>query len=170
MTAIIVEDGSIVTGANSYITVSGVGVYALDYGYTTWATTTATIQTQSLFRGMRYIEGINFKGFKSTEDQSLAFPRTELYDKDGYLIEDDSIPLAIIHALCEATILSLPTSDVILQPATNQESYRTKLDIAGAIKEEWDTKGRPIRDRSTIISDMLKGLIYSNTMIVVERG
>jgi hypothetical protein len=170
MTAIIVEDGSIVTGANSYVTVSGVGVYALDYGYTTWSTSTATVQTQSLFRGMRYIEGLNFKGFKSTEDQSLAFPRSDLYDKDGYLLEDDTIPLAIVNALCEATILSLPTSDVILQPATNQESYRTKLDIAGAIKEEWNTKGNAIRDKSTIITDMLKGLVYSNNIIVVERG
>jgi len=33
---IVIEDGSVVLDANSYITVSGVDSYASDYGYSSW--------------------------------------------------------------------------------------------------------------------------------------
>jgi len=167
--AIIVEDGSIVSGANSYTTVSGVDSYATDYGYTDWTAVSSTIKTQSLLRAMRYIEGLSFKGIRQTEGQALEFPRSDLYDKDGYLIEENTIPLSIVKALCEVCILSLPGSDVDLQPAKNSDDKRTKLVIADVITEEWKL-GNISRERSTIVMDMLKGLVKSNSIVEVERG
>ena len=170
MTDIIIEDGSIVSGANSYITVSGVNVYASDYGYSDWDSASDTIKQQALFKGMRYIEGLSFKGTRQTEDQELAFPRSDLYDSDDYLIEEDTVPSKVIKALCEASILSLPDSDIILQPATDRDDYRKKLNIAGVIIEEWDTDRGLIRSKSIAINDILKGLVKSSFIVEVKRG
>lgn len=170
MTDIIVEDGSIVSGANSYITVSGVGVYATDYGYSDWTNSSATIKQQALFKGMRYIEGLSFKGIRQTEDQELAFPRSDLYDNDNYLIDDDVVPSKVVKALCEASILSLPDSDITLQPAVDRDDYRKKLNIAGVIIEEWDTDRGLMKNKSIAINDILKGLVKSSFIVEVERG
>lgn len=118
---------------------------------------------------MRYIEGLSFKGIRQTEGQALEFPRSDLYDRDGYLIEENTIPLSIIKALCEVCILSLPNSGVDLQPAVNSDDKRTKLVIADVITEEWKL-GNIGRERSTIVMDMLKGLVKSNSIVEVERG
>ncbi len=169
MPTIIVEDGSIVENANSYTTVSGVDVYATDYGYTDWTAVSNTIKIQSLLRAMRYIESLSWKGVRSTADQPLEFPRSDLYDRDGYLIDETTIPLSVIKALCEVCILCLPNSDVDLQPALNSDNQRKKLVIADVITEEWQI-GRIVREKSTVVLDLLKGLINGSNIVAVERG
>jgi len=169
MTDIIVEDGSIVANANSYVTISGTDAYALDYAYADWTAATETVKTQSLFRGMRYIESLSFKGTKQTEGQALAWPITDLYDIDGYLIEDNTIPAQVVKATYEAAIICLPTSGIDLQPNKDADDYRTKLNIAGVVTEEWYNRGR-LTNKSTIITDLLKGLIKSSYIIEVQRG
>ena len=168
MADIIVEDGTIVDNSNSYVTVSGVDSYAVDYGYSDWTASSATVKGVALLKAMRYIEGLSFKGVRSTESQSLSFPRSDLYDKDGYLVADDSIPAVVVKATCECSILSLPTSDIELQPAQTSDDKRSKLNIADVITEEW--RAGVSRDKSTVVMDLLKGLVKSSTTIEVERG
>ena len=165
---IIVEDGTIVEYSNSYVTVSGVDSYAIDYGYSDWTASSTSVKGVALLKAMRYIEGLSFKGVRSTESQSLSFPRSDLYDKDGYLIADDSIPAVVVKAVCECSILSLPTSDIELQPAQTSDDKRSKLNIADVITEEW--RAGVSRDKSTVVMDLLKGLVKSSTTIEVERG
>ncbi len=170
MTEIIVEDGSVVANANSYVSVSGVDVYATDYGYSDWTSATDTVKTQSLLRGMRYIEGLNFKGTRANDDQKLAFPRYDLYDRDGYLIDDDVIPDRLIDAVCEAAICSLPDTDVDLQPTRSRDDYRKKVDVAGVVVEEWYASANGLRNNSRVIQDLLVGLVKNNVIVDVERG
>jgi len=167
---IVIEDGSVVLDANSYITVSGVDSYASDYGYSSWGTTTDTIKEQSLLRGMRYIEGLSFKGCRSTEDQSLAFPRSDLYDRDDYLIDSTTVPAKVISAVCEAAIMSLPTSDIDLQPSRSKDDYRKKIEIAGIVVEEWFADSTGIITNSKIIQDLLVGYLNSRFIVEVLRG
>lgn len=169
MTDVIVEDGTIVANANSYTTISGIDLYAADLAYTDWLAATEEVKKQSLFKGMRYIESLSYNGVKLTQDQALEWPRADLYDRNGYLLAEDTIPTMLIKAVCEAAIISLPTSEVELQPNKDIDDYRTKLDIAGAVTEEWYNRGR-IKNKSTIIIDYLKGLIGSQFIVQVQRG
>ena len=169
MTDVIVEDGSIVANSNSYTSISGVDTYALDYAYSDWTAATETVKKQSLFKGMRYIESLSFKGVKQTEDQTLEFPRSDLYDRNDYLMDEDFIPSGLINATYEAAIASLPTTTVELQPSKNSDDYRTKLNIAGAITEEWYSRGR-IKDRNTVITDFLRGYVDSQYIVEIQRG
>lgn len=83
---IIVEDGSIVSGANSYVSEAELTAYALARGVTLTAGT-----EQLLIEAMDYIEAQNFIGTKQTATQPLQWPRTDVYI-DGYYVQSTIIP------------------------------------------------------------------------------
>lgn len=84
--SIVVEDGTIVTGANSYVTTTELSTYATDRGITILGTTSILV-----LQAMDYIEAQNFKGYKKTAAQPLVWPREYVYI-DGYLFDNDGIP------------------------------------------------------------------------------
>lgn len=73
---LVVEDGSGVTGANTYVDRADAIVYAADRGVTLAddATTDA-----ALLNGMAYLNGLKFKGFPVSPFQTNAFPRDGIY-------------------------------------------------------------------------------------------
>ena len=78
MATIIVEDGSVVAGANSYVTEAELTTYAADRGITLTAATDVL-----LIKAMDYIESLSFIGTKFSEGQSLQWPRSNVYI-DGF--------------------------------------------------------------------------------------
>jgi hypothetical protein len=118
---IIVEDGSQVAGANSYISESFLTVYAEDRGITLTQTASALI-----YRSMSYVETRNYKGNKASETQSLQWPRENVYI-DGYLFPDDQIPIELQNAQAE-TCLSIDQGN---DPAatTDRAVKREKVDV-----------------------------------------
>jgi hypothetical protein len=83
---IIVEDGSIVANANSYITDAELNAYALARGVT--ITGEGEIL---LYQAMDYLESQNFIGDRYSREQSLQFPRVNVYI-DGFYYEPFTIP------------------------------------------------------------------------------
>lgn len=86
MAVIIVEDGSIVADANSYVSEVELTVYASDRGVTL-----AAPADQLIIKSMDYIESLDYIGEKKTQTQPLQWPRTGAYI-DGFLFPDDEIP------------------------------------------------------------------------------
>lgn len=84
--AIIIEDGSIVANANSYVTEAELTTYASDHGITITGTP-ATL----LLNAMVSIETQNYKGQKLTASQSLQWPRSGVV-VDGFTVGSDKIP------------------------------------------------------------------------------
>ncbi len=68
--AIVVEDGTIVSGANSYVTAAELTTYATDRGFVLTGT-----EEEPLLKAMTYIEPLPFQGLKRTKDQPLQWPR-----------------------------------------------------------------------------------------------
>lgn len=96
--AIVVEDGSIVTGANSYVTEAELTTYATARGVT------LTIDTeQLLIRAMDYIEGLSYKGIKLTDAQPLQWPRSGVV-VDRYAVDIDEIPDELKNGEMEAAL------------------------------------------------------------------
>ena len=86
MATIIVEDGTGVAGANSYVTEAELTTYATDRGVTLTGSPDVLI-----IQAMDYVEVQSFKGEKASETQALEWPRTGVYI-DGVLIDSDAIP------------------------------------------------------------------------------
>lgn len=93
-----VEDGSLVTSANSYVSVVDAEAYATARGLTFTADT-----EQLLVQAMDYLEQQNFIGIKYTDTQALQWPRSYVYI-DTYLFAYDDIPQQLINAQVEIAL------------------------------------------------------------------
>lgn len=84
--ALIIESGSIVTGANSYVTTTELTDFATARGITVTGD-----PEELLLKAMDYLETLSFIGLKKTRDQPLQWPRVEVWI-DAYDFPDDEIP------------------------------------------------------------------------------
>lgn len=98
MATIIVEDGSIVTSANSYVTTTELSNYASDRNVTI-----SGDASELLIQAMDYIESLDFIGIKYTNDQSLQWPRTDVII-DGYYQDLDYIPTQLKNGQMAAAL------------------------------------------------------------------
>ena len=98
-----VEDGTIVTGANAYVTVAAYLTYWEDRGVDESNTDDEVIQA-AIVKATDYVDRrFRFKGLRVDPDtpQPLAWPRQEVYDREGYLLSETVIPTALKHAVIE---------------------------------------------------------------------
>jgi hypothetical protein len=88
---ILVEDGTIVTDANSYVTVEEARAYARARG--TYISDATRVVEQELVQAMDYLESLrnSYKGKKTDVTQTLQWPRQSVYI-DGELFASDAIP------------------------------------------------------------------------------
>lgn len=100
--ALVVEDGSVVSGANSYVTLAEFKSWA-DARDITYSADDNVLEAQIL-RAMDYLERLYFIGNKANENQPLQWPRTEALI-DGYYADATEIPKEVKTALYEATVV-----------------------------------------------------------------
>lgn len=98
MADIIVEDGSIVSGANSYVSEAELVSYLEDRDIILNG-----IPSAMLLQAMDYVETLDFIGIKRTENQPLQFPRDHVFI-DGYYIEHDKIPFELKQGLMAVVV------------------------------------------------------------------
>lgn len=95
---LIVEDGSIVAGANTYISAADFTTYASARGITLVGDATIL-----LTQAMDYIEALAFKGIKRTLNQPLQWPRVGVY-VDGYYVQSGVLPVQLLNGQCWTAI------------------------------------------------------------------
>lgn len=162
-----IEDGSGVTGANSYTTVSGVNTYFENLGESDW-TGTDTVKANAMLKAMRYLEGLPWKGIKYDQDQALRWPRSDVYDIDRRLVDEDLVPANVIAAQCELALRSLSTSDVELQPDLERGGM-VAAESVGSLATSYQT-GAPGRTQVTVVEDLLRGYLKSSCVIEINRA
>lgn len=120
--ALVIEDGSEVSGANSYVTATE---------WDTWATARGITHSHSsaqiekyILRAMDYFENLNFMGRKATDTQALQWPRTEVVI-DTYSVDSDEIPSEVKKAIYEL-VKTESDSDSYMKPL---ERHTTKEKI-----------------------------------------
>lgn len=99
--ALVVEDGSVVAGANTYITLAEFKAWADDRGIS-YGTDDAV--NKQIYRAMDYFERLQFIGNKANENQPLQWPRTEALI-DGYYADATEIPPQVKIAVYEAVVV-----------------------------------------------------------------
>lgn len=97
---IVVEDGTVVSGANSYVSEAEFTTF-----YTARNTTLSGDYTNEelLTLAMDYIESLRYKGVKRIYDQDLQWPRVDVYI-DGYYNDVDNIPKELKNGQMQAAI------------------------------------------------------------------
>lgn len=100
--ALVIEDGTVVTGANSYIDIDTAKAYAQARGVDL-GVDNSLIERRAVV-AMDYLETLNYKGRRTDPvDQALAWPRTDVVI-DGVVVPENSIPARLRNAQAQLII------------------------------------------------------------------
>ena len=144
----IVEDGTGVEDANSYVTEAFADAYFLDRGNTTWSAALTTAKEQALIKATDYIElrfRDRFKGNLAPEATTLAWPRQYVYDRRGEPVLL-TVPTDIQKATCEYALRAL-SADLLPDPnvADSGQAVKRTFDKVGPIETEIEYEGAGAR-------------------------
>lgn len=143
--AIIVEDGTGLANANSFISVAGADAYWAEVTTPAlWNAANTAAKEAALVQATRYMEkrfATRYKGTRASSAQALAFPRTGLYDETGKALT--GLPVSIARACAEYALASLsnPLIPPVIYPVADGSMVGTgpvqrKLEKVGPLTEE----------------------------------
>jgi hypothetical protein len=153
---LVVEDGTAKSDANTYISLNDAETYMEGRLHTTtWDGETDANKNAALVQATRILDRyVNWMGYKSDQDQALAWPRWGicwdgsgqywtcsdlwLVDERVHSVGSDSVPQEIKDAQCELA-LHLLGSDTQAVPDT--AGFKS-IEVEGAVSLEIDKKDR----------------------------
>lgn len=163
--SLIVEDGSIVAGSNTYANATYVDTYCTNMGYDDWQSGGSDKSKSAILRAMSYIDSKNFCGIKSSSNQELEFPRIGLLDSSGYQISSSEIPEDLKKALAEGARREYVESGILQQDfAKGGKIKRKKTDV---LETEYFNSA-PAGTTITIIDNYLKAFVGTSGILTVR--
>lgn len=131
--SIIVEDGSVVSGANSFVSVADARVYASNRGVS--LPTVDDEVASLLIRACDYImaQEPKFSGSRTSTEQELAFPRDGAYQL-GVELGSNQIPKVLVSAQCQLAMDA--HAGIELLPNLNKSGL-VKREKIGPIETEY---------------------------------
>lgn len=160
--SLVVEDGTGIANANTYISLADVSSYCLDFDFEDFFSKLEAEQNALILKSMRFIESFDFVGTKNQTENNLQWPRDDAYERNGLLIDSSTIPANIKNAVCEGVILEA-TSSGILQPSLSRQGLKSEK--YGDVKFEYFSSGR-VNPSFLTISGLLVGLVKSSHVIM----
>lgn len=138
--ALVVEDGSGVSGAEAYQSLAGFKTYADGRGWDYSAKSDAQIEA-AIRQGSTYIDALyaeRFTGSPATGyAQGLAWPRLNATDVYGNNIPSDELPARVTQAASEAAWVSLQSPGALNKTYTpGEQKVLTQVD-----KIRWEVVG-----------------------------
>jgi hypothetical protein len=112
--ALVVEDGTGVAGAQSWVSVADSITYAKGVGNTAWQDADNELREQALRRAVRYLDaayGSRYAGWRTYADQPMSWPRSGVVYDDGYELLPDVIPMELQCAQIEAAFIEFTKPD-----------------------------------------------------------
>lgn len=163
-TRIVVEDGRGLENANSYVSVSYADLYARDRNWDSWLSQSEYVRSAALIKAMDYVDTLfQWKGTRKYRNQSLAFPRVNIIDSDGFSL-DGEIPERLKKAVCEAAFHAADQYTLFLERDADGplKKSRKKADVAEIEKEYFSNKDFKIDYTSAYqsLDSMLRGLYW----------
>lgn len=166
--ALIVEDGSIVAGAESYVSVADALTYHTNRGNAAWlAVATDTIREQLLRKATDYMMQMyteRWKGYRKSGAQSLDWPRSFVYAQSyvqaqglgayPYLVPDTIVPPEVKNGCSE---LALRAIGGLLAPDLERQAKQEQvgpISVTYDDASEYYTKFRAI---DAMLSQYLNG-------------
>lgn len=164
--AVIVEDGTLVTDANSFVTRAEYITYAASIGVTIANDAAADVE---LIKATQFIGAHEDRliGYKISRDQSTAYPRSDLII-DGFSWGENEIPRQVI-LLQMATALDIHAGIDPYNPPANPERATRRERVEGAIEVEYfGTDGTTKMSRSSTSTALLKSLLKNSGLMLVR--
>jgi hypothetical protein len=145
--AFTVEDGTVVAGANSYVSLAYANTHHTDRGNTAWTGADSAKQA-CLIRATDYVDkrfGLLFKGRRKSNDQSLEWPRVEAWRADGFEIPE--MPDQLLKAVSEYALRAMLVG--VLSPDGPSPVPAQSL-VSGATRSNSVASGRLVEKETRV--------------------
>ena len=164
--ALIIEDGSIVPSSDSYVSRVDYIAHALSLGVIVADDDAADVQ---LRKAAAYIgqHEENLKGTSVSRDQSIVFPRYDLWI-NGWSWSGSEIPTEVIN--CQlAFALDINGGEDLWNRSVNPNSAIKKQRVEGAVSREFAVDGKGLNAKKKSTGDaLLSKLLVSTSFISME--
>lgn len=161
--ALTIEDGTVVSGADSYITVAEYNTWAdarFGSGRSTAPATDAAAE-QLILRAMDYFETLNFQGEIYDDDQPLQWPRTSVVI-DRIPINYNEIPKEVKNALYELSYAEEKSLGML-----NVWERKTIMEKVGPVEKRF-SEGSATRKIPVAVHKWVKKLLVSSGTFVMR--
>lgn len=127
--ALIIEDGTCVPGADSWVSLADATTHFANYGGL-WTGDDSSKESALRRAALWLSTGIRWNGSKACSGSMLAWPRTGTADCDGNEIAADAIPQQVIMAQLAAASAELQSPGILTPSITpGQQVRREKVDV-----------------------------------------
>jgi len=163
----VIEDGSGLPNANSYLSVAAADTYHVDYsGSTDWSGADNTAKERALRLATQYLDvrfNNRWKGVRVSQSQALAWPRSNVTNSDGCYLSSNEIPAAIKEATAESALRIILGDDLLgVIAAPGLIASETKK-IGPLEKSVTYVSGKSQVKRYPLVDGLLKQLIDSDS-------
>ncbi len=165
--ALVVEDGSGLSTAESYLSVADADTYhAAHSASTTWSGADTSDKENALRVATQYLDveyGIRWQGLRGSSTQALDWPRSNV-EVDGFLLSSTSLPTELKSATAEMALrqLSSPIIPDVSDPMVIEESV--KVDVIEESKKYAGPKTK--LKQYTIVEKLIRRLLVQTTKMV----
>lgn len=163
--ALVVEDGTGLATANSYIDISFADSYHSDRANASWGAALVGAKTAALIAAAAFLDARyerRFNGYRLKATQALAWPRGEAYDRDDNPVS--GVPGAIKAAAAEAALRALAAP---LAPDMARGGMVEEVQ-AGPVRKKF-MAGAPAETSYPAISGRLAPLLVGHRGVRITR-
>jgi len=154
--SLIVEDGTGLENANTYISLTYADTYHSELGNADWTGADQADKEAALLRATQYIDGKHGRrwvGRKKTAEQGLDWPRFGAFDSDGWQLFE--VPDEVGKATAEAALLVIQGEE--LTPSLDRGG-RVISETVGPISTTY-ADGAPATPTHTVVTYLLSRVL-----------
>lgn len=162
---LIVEDGTGLSTAESYLSVADCSTYNTAHNaVVAWTSANEANQERALRNATQYLDAEwngRWQGSRATTTQVLAWPRSSV-EVDGLCLDSDTLPRALKDACAELAIRAV-AGELMPDIEEPSEVILDRVKVGSIEVETGFESGRSQSPEIRIVDRLLRGLVYSNS-------
>jgi len=163
--ALVIEDGTEISGANSYAAHTDLATYATLRGVT--LTAVEADREALLLKAMDALYGRPWKGDRVTTTQELEWPRTGVY-RDGQLLAYNEIPRELFYGQLALAIAAIAETLMPVQPAQGKGPVIEER-VEGAVTVKYANSGKVLAVAAVADAEALLKVLQRRSGLNVVR-
>jgi hypothetical protein len=174
--ALVVENGTGLSNANSYQSVAGADAYhATHSGSTVWSGSTTPQKEQALIIASQYLDivyGRQYVGSKMSRLQGLLWPRVGVTDIDGFGYGSNEIPQAVLDATSEAALRYRQDGSLIVDVSSKDQAVVSQSVTVGPIQKSttYAASGKVEQKKYPVIEQLIGEFCGGFGSVPTERA
>jgi len=143
--SLIVEDGTGRSDAESYISVADADTYHTKFtASAAWAGAGTADKETALRQATQYLDDEyrgRWKGYPVDDEQALAWPRLDVEDENGYVVDSDAVPEQVQRAAAEMALRALSSGPNLLPDIVERGTVKSIRKKLGPMEKEVEYVG-----------------------------